>query len=197
MWEVSPTETTVVGNSLSEYSFNYAYNATVNVATNAFLTGPAIQLARVGAASYSFYRMWIYTMERTYALSCLNPWGMCSFPVDHPEVPYYKCHSGDLYEVFGTYYLYDQPIRVDDDVYYTNAIQDMWASFARTGNPNVDKSYLTARGYNSTLAFFSDFVWPSFNAITPQVASLQFPGPAITTPPDQERIAVLTPFSSG
>ncbi|CAI7584297.1 unnamed protein product [Penicillium palitans] len=128
-------------------------------------------------------------MERTYALSYLNPWGMCSFPVDHPEVPYYKCHSGDLYEVFGTYYLYDQPIRVDDD--------DMWASFARTGNPNVDKSYLTARGYNSTLAFFSDFVWPSFNAITPQVASLQFPGPAITTPPDQERIAVLTPFSSG
>ena len=196
LWEVSPTETTAVGNS-SEYSFNNAYNATVNVATNAFLTGPAIQVARVGAASYSFDRMWIYTMDRAYALSYLNPWGMCSFPVDHPEVSYYKCHSGDLYEVFGTYYLYDQPIRVDDDVYYTNAIQDMWASFARTGNPNVDKSYLTTRGYNSTLAFFSDFVWPSFNTITPQVASLQFPGPAITTLPDQERIAVLAPFFSG
>ncbi|CAI7677683.1 unnamed protein product [Penicillium discolor] len=151
----------------SEYSFNNAYNATVNVATNAFLTGPAIQVARVGAASYSFDRMWIYTMDRR-----------------------------DLYEVFGTYYLYDQPIRVDDDVYYTNAIQDMWASFARTGNPNVDKSYLITRGYNSTLAFFSDFVWPSFNAMTPQVASLQFPGPAITTLPDQERIAVLAPFFS-
>ncbi|KGO50346.1 Carboxylesterase, type B [Penicillium expansum] len=164
---VSPTERTSMGNSSSQYSFNNAYNATVNVATNAFLTGPGIQVARIGAASYSFDRMWIYKMERGYALSYLNPWGMCSFPVGRPEVPYYKCHSSDLYEVFGTYYLSDQPIRVDDDVYYTNAIQDMWASFARTGNLNVDKSYLIARGYNSTLEFFSNFVWPSFTAIAP------------------------------
>lgn len=196
LWAVSNcTGETTRCNSSSEWAFNNVYNATVNVASDSLLTGPGVQVARVGAASYSFDQMWIYRMERAYALSYYNPWGLCSFPIGQPEVPYYKCHSGDLYEVFGTYHLFDQPIRADDDVHYTNAIQDMWASFAQTGNPNVDKSYLRARGYNSTLAFFSDFVWPSFDAISPQVASLQFPGPGITTLPDQERIAVLMPLA--
>ncbi|KAJ9151338.1 Carboxylesterase, type B [Pleurostoma richardsiae] len=193
LWTVS--NSTKQSKCQSKWSFDDPYNATVNVATDAFITGPGVQLTRVGAASYSYERMWIYRMERGYALSYYNPWGLCSFPVGRPETPYYKCHSSDLYEVFGTYYLFDQPIRVDEDVYYTNAIQDMWASFARTGNPNVDKAYLRARGYHSTLEFFSDFVWPPFDVVSPKVASLQFPGPGVTTLPDQERLAVLTPFA--
>jgi hypothetical protein len=38
-------------------------------------------------------------MQRGYALSYYNPYGLCTFPVGNSEPAYYRCHSGDLYEV--------------------------------------------------------------------------------------------------
>ncbi|KAF9629202.1 Carboxylesterase type B [Lasiodiplodia theobromae] len=148
------------------------------------------------AYNASISSMWVYNMERAYALPWYNPYGLCSFPVGQPDTPYYRCHSGDLFEVFGTYYLFDQPVRVPEDIYYTNAVQDMWAAFARTGNPNVDPEYLKVRGYDSTIDLFSNWQWPEFSTWSPRVASLQYPESSYTTLPEQQHCDVLLPYLS-
>ncbi|EEB97797.1 hypothetical protein MPER_02810, partial [Moniliophthora perniciosa FA553] len=123
---------------------------------------------------------YVYMMRRAYGLSFFNPHAFCSFPVGKPEQPYYACHSGDLYEVFGTYHLFNQPVRVPEDIHFTALIQDMWASFARTGNPNPDKRYLEVRGraYENTLRVFGGggdgWSWPEFQ--DGGLASLDYPG---------------------
>lgn len=175
-------------------TYTNAYNASVVVGTDTLLTCAGAQLAAVGAASSSFESMWVYEHQRGYALSYYDFYNLCSFPVGQPETPYYRCHSADLYEVFGTYYLFGQPIRSPEDVYYTNAVQDMWASFARTGNPNVDMKYLLARGYNTTIDFFGTWQWPQFASYNQMVAKLQYPGPGYTTLPDQRQCQLLLPY---
>ncbi|KAK7060839.1 hypothetical protein VNI00_000572 [Paramarasmius palmivorus] len=166
------------------------YNATINVYSDIVFLCPSAELIKAATKSNVFPSLYTYSMRRAYALSFFNPHGLCSFPVGHPEQPYYACHSGDLYEVFGTYHLFNQPVRVPEDIYFTALIQDMWASFARTGNPNPDKSYLQLRGraYESTLKVMEGdkaWSWPEFS--TGGVASLDYPGLA-TEPelPEQE-----------
>lgn len=173
-----------------------AYNASADIVGDLTLTCDGSQFASVGAAVDAFESMWVYSLERAYGLSYYNWFGLCTFPIGQPDTPYYRCHSGDLYEVFGTYYLFDQPVRVPEDIYFTNAIQDIWASFARTGDPNVDEGYLKARGYNSTADLFSDWDWPEFETYSPRVASLQYPGPSYTTLPEQRHCDVLMPLAS-
>ncbi|KAK7041570.1 hypothetical protein VNI00_009157 [Paramarasmius palmivorus] len=157
------------------------YNATVNVDTLNGLTCPAEQLIAAAVSSNAFPSIHVYTMRRAYALSFLNRYGVCTFPVGEPDTPYYRCHSGDLYEVFGTYHLFKQPVRVPDDIHYTALVQDFWGAFARTGDPNPSLEYLKARGraYESTLRVLagennSSWTWPKYtdgNA----VASLDYP----------------------
>ncbi|KAH7059116.1 Alpha/Beta hydrolase protein [Macrophomina phaseolina] len=173
-----------------------AYNASIDIVSDITLTCYGSQFASVGAAVGAFESMYVYSLERAYALSYYNWYDLCTFPVGQPDTPYYRCHSGDLYEVFGTYYLFEQPIRVAEDVYFTNAIQDMWGSFARTGNPNVDKAYLEARDYNSTIELFSSWKWPEFSIESPQVASIQYPESSVTTLPEQRHCSVLNPLLS-
>ncbi|KIY49845.1 alpha/beta-hydrolase [Fistulina hepatica ATCC 64428] len=183
-----------VNNASSTYT--NVYNASINVATDATISCFGVGFTIVGAAVSAWESMWIYEHQRGYGLSFYDFYDLCTFPDGEPDTPYYRCHSSDLYEVFGTYYLFDLPVRVADDIYYTNAVQDMWASFARTGNPNVDQDYLTARGYNSTLAFFSNWQWPEFNSWDPQVASLQYPTPGYKALPDLEHCKVLMPYAT-
>ncbi|ESK91554.1 putative carboxylesterase from carbohydrate esterase family ce10 [Moniliophthora roreri MCA 2997] len=155
------------------------YNATINVYSDAMFVCPAAELVNTAVKSSAFPALYVYMIRRAYGLSFFNPHGLCSFPVGKPEQPCYACHSGDLYEVFGTYHLFNQPVRVPEDIYFTALIQDMWASFARTGNPNPDKRYLEVRGraYENTLrAFGGDdgWSWPEFK--DGGLASLDYPG---------------------
>ncbi|KAK7041558.1 hypothetical protein VNI00_009145 [Paramarasmius palmivorus] len=145
------------------------YNATINVYTDAVVVCPAVELINAVTKSNALPALYVYTMKRAYGLTFFNPYGLCSFPVGHPQ-PHYACHSGDLYEVFGTAYLFDLPIRVSEDIHFTTLLQDMWSSFARTGNPNPDKRYLEVRGYAGEKAW----VWPEFKV--GGVASLDYPG---------------------
>ncbi|OJD29432.1 carboxylesterase [Diplodia corticola] len=191
----------VVGNGSSSTgggstTYPDAYNASISIVSDLVLTCGGSQFASVGAASAAFEAMWVYSLERAYALSYYNWYDACTFPVGEPDTPYYRCHSGDLYEVFGTYYLFDRPVRVAEDIYFTNAVQDMWASFARAGNPNVDVAYLEARGYNSTIELFSSWEWPEFNTWSPRVASIQYPQSSVTTLPEQQHCKVLLPLIS-
>jgi hypothetical protein len=43
------------------------------------------------------------------------------------------------------------PLRDDDDLPFERFVLDSFASFARTGDPNPDREFLVARGYDSTL----------------------------------------------
>ncbi|KAL1638684.1 hypothetical protein SLS58_008716 [Diplodia intermedia] len=196
LWVVDGIEesASVLGNGSTVYPD--AYNASISVVSDATLQCDGSAFASVGAAAAAFESLWVYSMERAYGLSYYNWYGACSFPVGEPHTPYYRCHSGDLYEVFGTYYLFDQPVRVDDDIYFTNAVQDMWGSFARTGNPNVDRAYLEARGYNSTMKLFEGWEWPEFSTWSPRVAALQYPEASETTLPEQRHCRVLLPLMS-
>ncbi|PSR82762.1 Carboxylesterase family-domain-containing protein [Coniella lustricola] len=189
LWQIS-NETYTNGS----IGYTNVYNASIRAATDGFMTCAGAELAMIGAASWSYQSMWVYQHSRAYALSYYDFYDLCTFPVGEPETPYYRCHSGDLYEVFGTYYIFDQPLRAPEDIFYTNAVQDMWGSFARTGNPNVPSEYLKARGYESTIAFFANWTWPSFVVYDPQVAWIQYPGPGYTTLPDQQQCGVIQPY---
>ncbi|KAJ7453137.1 alpha/beta-hydrolase [Mycena latifolia] len=167
------------------------YNASVNVFTDHLLTCSAEEMITAAAAARAFPSLYVYEMQRGYALSYYNPYDLCTFPVGNAEPPYYRCHSGDLYEVFGTYHIFDQPVRNVRDIEYTTMIQDMWASFARTGNPNPPAAYLKARGYDSTLKELTRWTWPQYTAKKPVVAQLQYPGLATGTLPDIARCKVL------
>ncbi|KAL0581783.1 hypothetical protein V5O48_000260 [Marasmius crinis-equi] len=175
------------------------YNASVNVEGDVVLTCPAEQLISTAANSSAFPSLFVYVMRHGYALSFYDPYGLCTFPVGDPR-PSYLCHSADLYEVFGTYHIYSQPVRVPEDIHYTALVQDLWGAFARSGNPNPDLAYLKARGsaYNSTLELLADdgWTWPRFDSEETHelVASLDYPGLSIDDGmPDEKngRCAVL------
>ncbi|KAJ7352026.1 alpha/beta-hydrolase [Mycena albidolilacea] len=167
------------------------YNATVNVYTDNHLTCSAEEMITAAAKMHAFPSLYVYEMQRAYALSYFNPYNLCTFPAGNDEPLYYRCHSGDLYEVFGTYHIFDQPIRNIRDIEYTTMIQDMWASFACIGNPNPPHAYLEARGYQSTLDILSRWTWPQYTAGKPVVAMLQYPGLETGALPDIARCAVI------
>ena len=72
------------------------------------------------------------------------------------------CHASDYLLVFGnlnTKTLGVYPYESDEEVYYSQTINDIWSSFFHTGNPNPDTNYLRTRGpaYRATLKKFQDF----------------------------------------
>ncbi|CRG84495.1 hypothetical protein PISL3812_01776 [Talaromyces islandicus] len=176
--------------------YNNVYNATVNLVTDAIILCYSTEFVSAGSSPAgnpdAFDSLWVYEHQRGYALSYYDYYNLCTFPVGKPDTPYYRCHSGDLYEVFGTYYLFDQPVRVVDDIYYTNAVQDIWTAFARTGNPNPDKAYLAVRGYDSSAEFFAKFQLEEYSSKTGQLAKLQWPQPWYDSIPDQDHCRAMS-----
>ncbi|QKX53708.1 uncharacterized protein TRUGW13939_00788 [Talaromyces rugulosus] len=166
-----------------------AYNNTINAYTTAHLTCPGEQFIQAAHEANAFKSYYYYNNLRAYALSYYDPYTSCTFPVDKPNTPYYRCHSGDIYQVFGTYYIFDQPIRTAADIGHTNLQQDMWGAFARTGDPNPAKEYLRARGYTDSLALFEKFHWPEFNGRDSM--NIDFPEPFISDLPWKEKCGVV------
>ncbi|KAN0105826.1 cholinesterase [Hyaloscypha variabilis] len=73
-----------------------------------------------------------------------------SHPNGDPEGEYFKCHSGELYYQFGNIVRQGLPLRDDNDLPFSQFVLDSWVSFARSGDPNPDRSFLKARGYVNT-----------------------------------------------
>lgn len=71
-------------------------------------------------------------------------------PNGDPSLPYFKCHSGDLYFEFGTLGQFSLPYRDALDLPFTQLVMDYWSAFIRTRDPNPDPAYLAARGYDAT-----------------------------------------------
>ncbi|KAL1671686.1 Alpha/Beta hydrolase protein [Schizophyllum commune] len=168
------------------------YNATINVYTMQHLTCHAEEFIAAAASSGAFPSIHVYNMHWAYALSYYDPYNLCTFPVGKPETPYYKCHSGDLYEVFGTYYIFNQPVRTTEDIHHTVLVQDILGAFARTGDPNPDVTYLTVRGYESTLDAMERWNWPAYTREEPNVAVLRYSALGVEDGlPDRKRCKVL------
>ncbi|KAJ5716693.1 hypothetical protein N7493_008604 [Penicillium malachiteum] len=166
-----------------------AYNNTINAFTTVHLTCPGEQFIKAAYEANAFKSYYYYNNLRAYALSYYDPYDSCTFPVGEPDALYYRCHSGDLYEVFGSYYIFDQPVRTPDDIGHTNLQQDMWGSFAWTGNPNPSKEYLKARGYEGSLAVFEKFSWDSFDGSAS--INLDYPRPYMSGLPWAEKCGVV------
>jgi hypothetical protein len=94
-----------------------------------------------------------------------------------PEGEYFKCHSGDLTQVFGTWRRLGLPERDRNDTPFTQSVMDYWVSFARTHDPNPDAAYLQVRGYvNTTAQIEASGRWEAVDAADPTMRYLQWPG---------------------
>lgn len=97
-------------------------------------------------------------------------------PNGDPEGEYFKCHSGDLTQVFGTWRRLGLPERDPNDTPFTQSVTDYWTSFARTHNPNPDPAYLKTRGYvNTTAQIAASGRWEAVGAVEPNMRYLQWP----------------------
>ncbi|PSR94379.1 Alpha/Beta hydrolase protein [Coniella lustricola] len=102
--------------------------------------------------------VYYYEMERSYQLSDWPNYDVCQPPITathpygDPREPYLRCHSGDLYEVFGNIAFQGLPFRDAVDLPFEQMVLDSWTAFARTYDPNPDEGFLTARGYTNTSA---------------------------------------------
>jgi carboxylesterase type B len=112
----------------SNVSYTAVYNATTTLFTDPSLTCGGIEIVQVGAASSAYQNLYVYVHQRAYGLNYWSFFDLCTYPVEDPEFPYFRCHSGGLYEVFGTYYLFDLPVRSPGDIYYTNMVQDIFCA---------------------------------------------------------------------
>jgi len=94
-----------------------------------------------------------------------NPPATAEFPNGDTSLPYFRCHSGELYYMFGTLGQDSVPFRDWNDLVLSQVSVDVWGSFARTFDPTPSDAFLAARGYtNTTLAIHQVGPW---SAITP------------------------------
>ncbi|KAF7324697.1 Cholinesterase [Mycena kentingensis (nom. inval.)] len=121
------------------------------------------QATAFSAAKHKVFRsMWTYQFERSYMGYEPIP-GLCdppatkSHPFGDPSLPYFQCHSGELYYHFGTLGQDARPFRDALDLPFSQLILDSWASFARTYNPNPSPAFLAARGYATTASALRDW----------------------------------------
>ncbi|KAI0631083.1 carboxylesterase from carbohydrate esterase [Trametes polyzona] len=153
--------TTVVNNTL--FPVPSSANATLNVfnVTARVTTDVEFrcldQATAFSAVNHNLLKsVWFYEFNRSYQTPGFDPnFPVCEAPIT-PEHPlgdtaqeYFKCHSGELYYVFGSLPA-NLPYRDDQDLPFMQRMVDIWSSFARTFNPNPDPRFLAARGFTST-----------------------------------------------
>ncbi|KAI0346501.1 carboxylesterase from carbohydrate esterase [Trametopsis cervina] len=149
---------------------NNLFNLTARVSTDA-LFRCLDQATAFSAVKHNLFKdVWFYEFNRSYQTPGFDPNAPhCDAPVDgdhpagNPAGEYYKCHSGELYYVFGTLPA-NLPYRDANDLPFTQLSLDSWASFARTYNPNPDPAFLQARGYSDTAKLFA--AQPKWDPVT-------------------------------
>ncbi|KAI1212406.1 alpha/beta-hydrolase [Annulohypoxylon truncatum] len=110
-----------------------------------------------GLKNNRFPPIYYYEFNRTYQtagwpnLDVCEPPKTAPRPYGDPNEEYLKCHSGELYYVFGNLARQGLPMRDEFDLPFEQFVVDTFSSFARTFDPNPDVEFLEARGYTSTL----------------------------------------------
>lgn len=110
-----------------------------------------------GLRNDRFQPVYYYEFNRTYAHPGWPNLDVCEAPITpshpngDPDGEYLKCHSGDLYYIFGNLGRAGLPMRDEADLPFEQFVVDSFASFARSLDPNPTADFLQARGYLSTL----------------------------------------------
>ena len=99
-----------------------------------------------------------------------------------------RCHSGELYTVFGTLPTF-MPYRDAHDLPFMQTTVDAWTAFVRTYNPNPDYAFLATRRYWESAAHFAHVgPWQPVTKETLAVSPLRtlqwesFQGPFVEQP---------------
>jgi carboxylesterase type B len=136
------------------------FNLTSRIATDSQFRCLGQSTAYVAAKNNVFDKIYAYEFDRAYQLATYSPNPPAceapptpAHPLGDPTLPFYKCHSGELYEVFGTAALNGKPPRDEDDVPFSQFVVDTWSAFARTGDPVPDAGFLEARGFVNTTGY--------------------------------------------
>ncbi|TKA82943.1 hypothetical protein B0A55_01301 [Friedmanniomyces simplex] len=122
-----------------------------------------------------FPTVYFYEFNRSYQLSFYQPnFPVCeppptpAHPYGDPSAEYFKCHSGELYYVFGSLAFNGLPPRDDYDIPMSQFTLDTWASFARTYDPTPSLAFLQARGFANTTAEIQRSGAPWLPVTTPE-----------------------------
>jgi hypothetical protein len=111
-----------------------------------------------GLENGKYSSIYYYEFERTYQLHDWPGTDVCqppitpSHPYGDPSLPYFRCHSGELYVIFGNIAFQGLPERDEYDLPFEQYTVDSFTSFVRTHDPNPDAGFLNARGYSNTSA---------------------------------------------
>lgn len=128
----------------------------------------------------------LYQVEITqgHAQSTVGTPAICLPNSDYNAV----CHASDVLLVWGNLNSKTknvQPYHNDDEILYSQLMNDVWGSFIRTNNPNPNTDLLKVRGpaYASTLKIFSDNKF-SIGTYQPHSATLPALNPNPSTFPN-------------
>ncbi|KAJ7433577.1 cholinesterase [Mycena galericulata] len=149
------------------------FNVTSRVATDGEFLCLDQATAHSAALHNVFKSVHTYQFERSYMGYEPIP-GLCdppatpAHPFGDPSLPYFQCHSGELYFNFGTLGQANLPFRDAHDQAFEQLTVDAWAAFARTYDPNPDAAFLAARGFlNTTVALREWGLWEDVNSAVP------------------------------
>ncbi|KAI0480490.1 Alpha/Beta hydrolase protein [Xylariaceae sp. FL0804] len=135
------------------------FNASTRLATDGIFRCVDQATAYAGARDGRLGNVYFYEFNRTYQTEGWPGLDVCeapptpSRPHGDPDREYFKCHSGELYYVFGNVQRTGLPLRDANDLPFSQSTLDAWAAFARAHDPNPDPALLRARGrsYENTL----------------------------------------------
>ncbi|KAI0024731.1 Alpha/Beta hydrolase protein [Xylariomycetidae sp. FL0641] len=133
------------------------FNMSTRLATDGIFRCIDQATVHAGLKNGQYDQVYYYEFNRTYQTTGWPGLDVCeppltdAHPFGDPNQEYFKCHSGELYYVFGTLGRQGLPMRDEFDLPFEQYVQDSFASFARTYDPNPDPEYLKARGYRSTM----------------------------------------------
>ncbi|KAK4210942.1 Alpha/Beta hydrolase protein [Rhypophila decipiens] len=165
------------------------YNSTSRLATDAIFR--CVDSATVHAGQKSSLlpsKIWYYEFDRTYQTNgwpgtdVCNPPKTATRPNGDPSKEYFKCHSGELYYVFGNLARQGLPMRDENDLPFEQLVLDMFAAFIREGDPNQGVAveggggYLRARGYDDRKEGFGSGRWEPSESGKTTMRVLDWPG---------------------
>ncbi|KAK3391881.1 Alpha/Beta hydrolase protein [Sordaria brevicollis] len=132
------------------------FNASSRLATDGIFRCIDQATVQAGLTNNRFSRVFYYEFDRTYQtggwpnLDVCEPPKSASHPFGDPSKPYLRCHSGELYYVFGNLARQGLPMRDEKDLPFEQFVLDSFSSFIRTGDPNPDEEFLRKRGFETT-----------------------------------------------
>lgn len=150
----------VPGTSVSANVSLDLFNMSSRVSTDGVFRCADTATVHAGLQSGLFPKAYYYEFHRAYqttgwpGLDVCNPPATPQHPAGDPARPYFCCHSGELYYVFGNIARQGLPWRDAHDQPFSQLALDAFAAFVRTADPNPDPAFLRARGpaYAASLA---------------------------------------------